>query len=67
MVGLLFRRWCVADAPYDLQKCAEPEGVMEQEDAYFDALRTAEFFRVEGDVLEFFNSSGEKLLAFKKE
>lgn len=50
-----------------LQKCVEPEGVMEQEEAYIEALRTAEVFRVESDLLEFFNSSDEQTLSFMKE
>ena len=46
------------------QACLEPEGVMEQEDAYLAALQDVAAYRVTGDRLELEDGAGESLLAF---
>jgi heat shock protein HslJ len=50
-----------------VQHCATPEGVMEQEAAYLEALQTAATYRVVGDRLEISNASGETTLVFARE
>lgn len=47
--------------------CSEPEGVMEQEDAYMEALRQATAYRLEGDVLELQDEAGETILTFQRQ
>ena len=44
--------------------CVEPEGVMEQADAYISALIQGERYRVAGDRLEIFDSEGATRLVF---
>ena len=44
--------------------CDVPEGVLQQEDAYFEALANAATYRVMNDRLEFDNAAGETILAF---
>jgi heat shock protein HslJ len=44
--------------------CMEPEGVMEQEQAYFQALNTAASYRVDGDRLQVYNEDGTQVLVF---
>ena len=44
--------------------CNVPECVMQQEDAYFEALRNAAAYRVMGDRLEIKNTAGETILTF---
>ena len=39
--------------------CGEPTGIMEQEEAYFNALESAAAFVVEGDELTISNAAGE--------
>ncbi len=46
------------------QACLEPQGVMEQEDAYLAALQEAAGYRVAGDHLEIEDGEGEQLLVF---
>jgi hypothetical protein len=45
--------------------CPEPEGIMEQEQAYFEALNAAAQYRVEGDRLELYDESGAQILDFE--
>ena len=50
-----------------LRECVEPEGIMDQADAYMSALREAEKFRVVDDRLEIFDSGGTARLIFVKQ
>jgi heat shock protein HslJ len=50
-----------------LQLCSEPEGIMEQEAAYIEALRNATTYRVIDDRLEIANAAGEATLAFARQ
>jgi heat shock protein HslJ len=50
-----------------LMACLEPEGVMDQEAAYMDALREATAYRLEGDVLEVQDASGDTILTFRRQ
>jgi len=47
-----------------LQACLEPEGVMEQEDAYLAALQEAAAYRVEDDRLEVEDGTGKVVLVY---
>jgi heat shock protein HslJ len=47
-----------------VQLCSEPEGIMEQEEAYIDALLSAETYRVIEDRLEIAYASGATPLVF---
>ena len=49
-----------------LQLCNEPEGIMEQEDAYIEALKNAIHYRIIGSQLEIENEVGETILIFKR-
>jgi heat shock protein HslJ len=49
-----------------LQACLEPEGVMEQEDAYFDTLTNAASYRVVNDQLEIQDETGKTILVFAR-
>jgi heat shock protein HslJ len=46
--------------------CLEPEGVMDQEDAYVDALTSATSYSLAGDQLELQNEAGETILVFSR-
>jgi len=46
--------------------CREPAGVMEQEHAYTEALRSAVAYQLDGDRLEMQNSAGETVLSFQR-
>ena len=48
-------------------ECVEPEGIMDQADAYTSALIQGERFRVVGDRLEIFDRGGEARLVFVRE
>ena len=48
------------------QACLEPQGVMEQEDAYLTAFHEAAAYRVTGDQLELVDSEGELLLVYSR-
>lgn len=50
-----------------VQLCSEPEGIMEQEAAYIEALRSAAAYRVMDDRLEIDNAAGETTLVFARE
>lgn len=47
--------------------CNEPEGVMEQEQAFLEALRTAVGYRLDGDRLELLDGDQETTLIFERE
>ena len=49
-----------------LQHCPTPQGIMEQEAAYIEALRNAETYRVVGDRLEIGNAASETTLVFAR-
>lgn len=46
------------------QGCLSPEGVLEQEDLYVEALTSAAGYRLEGDRLEIANAQGDVTLVF---
>ena len=48
-----------------VQLCTEPEGVMEQEAYYIDALRNATNFRITDNNLEIDNKAGKTILIFQ--
>jgi heat shock protein HslJ len=47
-----------------VQLCSTPEGVMEQESAYIDALLSAVAHEMSGDRLEISNAAGETMLVY---
>jgi len=47
-----------------VQLCSEPEGVMEQEAAYIEALQRAAAYRVTADNLQIADASGDVTLIF---
>jgi len=47
-----------------LQACTAPEGVMEQEETYIEAIRNAAAYRVSDDRLEIEDAAGEMMLVF---
>ena len=49
-----------------VQLCSTPEGVMEQESAYIEALLSAAAYQVTGERLEFRNEAGETTLVFMR-
>ncbi len=49
-----------------VQLCSTPEGIMEQEAAYIEALQSAASYRVEDDRLEIGNAAGETILVFAR-
>jgi heat shock protein HslJ len=49
-----------------VQLCTEPEGIMEQEAAYIEALMTASRYQVVDNQLEIENESGEMILIFHR-
>jgi len=49
-----------------VQLCSEPEGIMEQENAYIEALMSVVHYRVSADLLVLDNEDGETLLVFEK-
>lgn len=48
-----------------VQLCTEPEGIMEQEAAYIEALMSAARYKIVGDRLEIENEAGETILIFQ--
>jgi heat shock protein HslJ len=46
--------------------CLGPEGVMDQEDAFFEALTSAASYSLAGDQLEIQNEAGETVLVFSR-
>ena len=49
-----------------VQLCSEPQGVMEQEDAYIEALQNAATYRAVDGRLEIDNAAGKTTLVFAK-
>ena len=49
-----------------VQDCPAPEGIMEQEAAYIETLRSAASYRVMDDRLEIDNVAGETILVFAR-
>jgi heat shock protein HslJ len=49
-----------------VQLCSEPKGIMEQEAAYIEALRSAASYRVVDDRLEIDNAAGGTTLVFAR-
>ena len=45
--------------------CIEPEGIMEQEADFFNAMKNAERFQLQGDLLVLFDSQGNRLVEFE--
>jgi heat shock protein HslJ len=50
-----------------VQLCLSPEGIMEQEEAYIEALQNAATYRVIGDRLEIDSAAGDTSLVFVRE
>ena len=48
-----------------VQLCTEPEGIMEQETAYIEALMNAANFQIVNNRLEIENEAGETMLIFQ--
>jgi heat shock protein HslJ len=48
-----------------VQLCSEPQGIMEQEATYIDALRDAATYQIVDDRLEIATASGETALVFE--
>jgi heat shock protein HslJ len=44
--------------------CTEPEGIMKQEQGYFEALNNVASYRVDGDRLELYDEAGTQILVF---
>jgi heat shock protein HslJ len=44
--------------------CMEPEGIMDQEQAYLQLLNAVTRYRVEGDQLELYDEAGSPILVF---
>ena len=49
-----------------VQLCSEPEGIMEQEDAYIDALLSTMAYQINNDRLILENASEEIMLVYRK-
>jgi len=49
------------------QSCTEPEGIMEQENAFLAALESAATYEVKGSQLIVKNASGQQVLTFEPE
>jgi heat shock protein HslJ len=48
-----------------VQLCTEPEGIMEQEAAYIEALKNAANFRTVDNRLEIGNEAGKTIIIFQ--
>lgn len=49
------------------QFCSKPEGIMQQEVTYIEALQQATAYQVMGDRLEIYNEAGETILVFVRQ
>ena len=56
----------IAQIAITLQDCHTPEGIMQQEAAYVEALRDAAAYQVTDDRLEIRNAAGETTLVFAR-
>jgi peptidyl-Lys metalloendopeptidase len=54
----------LSDVYWTEMACMEPEGIMEQEQDYFQALNGAVRYRVDGNRLELYDKAGAQVLAF---
>ncbi len=50
-----------------VQLCSKPEGIMQQEATYIEALQQAAAYRVVDDHLEIHNEAGKTILVFVKQ
>lgn len=57
----------VPEIASNAEGCNEPEGVMEHERGFLEALRNAAGYRLEGDRLQLLNGDGETTLTFERE
>jgi hypothetical protein len=55
----------VGDVAVTEMWCMEPEGVMDQEQAFLDALASVASYRLAGDRLELLDETGEAILIFE--
>jgi heat shock protein HslJ len=53
----------LSDLYWTEMACMEPDGIMAQEQAYFQALNAVASYRVEGDRLELYDEAGTQILA----
>jgi heat shock protein HslJ len=60
-------RLAIPQLAVTVQLCSEPEGIMEQEAAYIEALHDATTYRVTGDRLEIAAAGGKTRLIFQLE
>ena len=54
----------LSDVYWTEMACLEPEGVMEQEQVYFQALNTTARYQIDDDRLNLYDEAGAQLLAF---
>jgi peptidyl-Lys metalloendopeptidase len=54
----------LSDVYWTEMACMEPEGIMEQEQAYFQALNAVTRYTVNGDRLELYDKDGTQILEF---
>jgi len=54
----------VSDLFWTEMGCLEPEGILEQEQAYLDALSAAARYQIDGEGLEIFDNAGTRILVF---
>lgn len=50
-----------------VQLCSKPEGIMQQEETYIEALQQATAYQVVDDRLEIYNAAGETILIFVRQ
>ena len=60
-------RLAILQLAVTVQLCSEPEGIMEQEAAYIEALHDATTYRVTDDRLEIVDAGGRTRLVFELE
>ena len=56
------------DPPFavTVQLCTEPEGIMEQEAEYIEALMSANYYQIVDDLLEIKNEAGVIIMIFQR-
>jgi len=54
----------LSDLYWTEMACMEPEGIMEQEQAYLSALNTAARYQLDGDRLALYDEAGTEILVF---
>jgi heat shock protein HslJ len=60
-------RLAIPQLAVTVQLCSEPEGIMEQESTYIEALHAAAAYRATGDRLEIEDAGGRTRLVFQLE